>query len=140
ARRLDAPTTRNVHERGAWFGYCAGIEAPRENRSLFILNEREMAFVYPLIGGRTLLSLYIEKSRAEEWRRSSDPMAEFLRYFDGLPDVQAVADAEPATTLLGYGDYPKLIRRPVWGSLPVVRDPRLAWHPTRGVSYGFALP
>src|SRR5207249_400534 len=93
ARRLDNPTTRHANERAARFGYFAGIDVPPEHRSLFILHEREMAFVYPLVGGRTLLSLYIEKPRAERWRRSSEPMAEFLRFFGGLPDVPPVAGA-----------------------------------------------
>jgi flavin-dependent dehydrogenase len=139
AGRLGNPTTRHANERAARFGYFAGIAAPPGNRSLFIHHEREMAFVYPLIGGRTLLSLYVEKPRAEAWRRSSDPVAEFLRYFDGLADVPPCAGAEPETELLGYGDYPNVVRQPVWDSVPFVGDASLSLDPMSGVGCGFAL-
>ena len=61
--------------------------------------------------------------RAERWRHAGEPMAEFLRFFGGLPDVPPVAGARPETELLGYGDYPNLIRQPVWESVAFVGEP-----------------
>ena len=139
AQATGNPTTLHANERAAKFGYFSGIDAPGEDRSLFILNEREMAFVYPLVGGRTLLSLYLEKPRAREWRRLGDVADEFLAYFAGLEDVPSVAGAVPETSLLGYSDYPSLVRKPAWGSIPFVGDAALSLDPMSGVGCGFAL-
>lgn len=43
-----------------------------------------MGFVYPLTGGRTLLSAYVEKDRAAQWRHSADAGAPLLDFFARL--------------------------------------------------------
>lgn len=101
ASLLGNPTEIHGNERAARFGYFSGIDAPRDDRSLFILNDRDMAFVYPLVEGRTLLSLYIEKPRAESWRHAESLNEEFVGYFGGLPGVPSLANAVAESALLG---------------------------------------
>ncbi|WP_031007925.1 NAD(P)/FAD-dependent oxidoreductase [Streptomyces sp. NRRL F-5727] len=128
------------NERAALFGYFRGIEAPPDNRSVFVMNERDLACSYPLVDGRTELVLFAEKARVEGWRRGSEGrMQEFLKYFDGLAEAPSVADAVPEGPLLGYSDYPSLIRRPVAGSVPFVGDAALSLDAMSGVGVGFAL-
>ncbi|MFF8413062.1 NAD(P)/FAD-dependent oxidoreductase [Streptomyces omiyaensis] len=127
------------NERAALFGYFRGIEAPADNRSVFVMNDRDLACSYPLVDGRTELVLFAEKSRVEGWRGADGRMQEFLKYFDGLPDAPSVTNAVPEGPLLGYGDYPSLIRRPVAGSVPFVGDAALSLDAMSGVGCGFAL-
>lgn len=139
ARALENPMLTRRNDRAARFAYFSGIPRPAGDRSLFVHHGDEMAFVYPLVGGRTLLSLYVTKPRSELWKRSPDAVGEFLAYFGGLPEVPALDAAEPESDLLGYGDYPVRIRQPVWRSVPFVGDAALSVDPMSGVGCGFAL-
>ncbi|WP_282692524.1 NAD(P)/FAD-dependent oxidoreductase [Streptomyces sp. CC208A] len=127
------------NERAALFGYFRGIAAPEDGRSVFVMNDHDLACAYPLVDGRTELVLFAEKSRVEGWRGADGRMQEFLKYFDGLAAAPSVADAVPEGPLLGYADYPSLIRRPVAGSVPFVGDAALSLDAMSGVGCGFAL-
>lgn len=50
-----------------------------------------------------------------------------------------MSDADPQSELLGYNDYPSLIRQPVLESIPFVGDAALSLDPMSGVGCGFAL-
>lgn len=84
AQWLNNAAVQHDNQRAAVFAQFEGIAAPGGNRSLFILAEREMGFVYPLTGGRTLLSAYVEKDRAAQWRHSADAGAPLLDFFARL--------------------------------------------------------
>jgi len=136
---LGNPTESHPNERAALFGYFTGIEAPQGNRSVFIMNDRDLACTYPLVDGRTELVLFAEKSRVEGWHGPDGRLQEFLKYFDGLAEAPSVANAVPETAVLGYSDYPSQIRQPVLGSVPFVGDAALSLDPMSGVGCGFAL-
>lgn len=136
---LGNPTETRPNERAALFGYFTGIEAPEGNRSIFVMNDRDLACTYPLVDGRTELVLFAEKSRVEGWRSPEGRLQEFLKYFDGLAEAPSVANAVPESPLLGYSDYPSQIRQPVLGSVPFVGDAALSLDPMSGVGCGFAL-
>lgn len=133
----EAETRPN--ERVALFGYFTGIEAPADNRSVFIMNEWDLACTYPLVGGRTELVLFADKARVEGWHGADGRTQEFLKYFDGLADAPSVADAVPVSPLLGYSDYPSQLRQPVADSVPFVGDAALSLDAMAGVGCGFAL-
>ncbi|WP_092604491.1 NAD(P)/FAD-dependent oxidoreductase [Actinopolyspora xinjiangensis] len=139
ARLLGNPTESRPNERAALFGYFTGIEAPEGNRSIFVMNDRDLACTYPLIDGRTELVLFAEKSRVESWHGPEGRLQEFLKYFDGLDQAPSVANAVPESPLLGYSDYPSQLRQPVLGSVPFVGDAALSLDPMSGVGCGFAL-
>ena len=138
ARQLGNPTERRANERAALFGYFTGIEHPLEDRSFFIMNERDLACTYRLVEGRTLLVLFAEKSRVEGWQ-GSNRLQQFLNYFAGLREAPSVVNAVPEAGLLGYSDYPSQIREPVVESIPFVGDAALSLDPMSGVGCGFAL-
>ncbi|WP_208814159.1 NAD(P)/FAD-dependent oxidoreductase [Micromonospora echinofusca] len=139
ARELGNPTEEHPNDRASLRGYFTGIKTREDDRSVFIMNDRDLACVYPLPGGRTQLVLFAEKSRVESWRGPDGRLPQFLTYFDDLPDAPSMSDAVPETTLLGYTDYPNQIRQPVWGSIPFVGDAALSLDPMSGVGCGFAL-
>ncbi|MFE4018389.1 NAD(P)/FAD-dependent oxidoreductase [Streptomyces sp. NPDC059101] len=139
AKELGNATESHPNERAALFGYFSGIKTRPDNRSVFIMNERDLACVYPLVEGRTQLVLFADKARVEGWQGADGRLQEFLNYFDGLPDAPSMSDAVPETGLLGYSDYPSQIRQPVSGSIPFVGDAALSLDPMSGVGCGFAL-
>ncbi|GJF33961.1 hypothetical protein KNE206_66610 [Kitasatospora sp. NE20-6] len=139
ARELDNPAETHPNERACLFGYFSGIEAPEGNRSVFVMNEHDLACTYPLPGGRTLLVLFAEKARIEGWRGPEERMRQFLAYFDALPEAPSMAGAVPQSELLGYTDYPSQVRQPVLGLVPFVGDAALSLDPMSGVGCGFAL-
>ncbi|MFH9674018.1 NAD(P)/FAD-dependent oxidoreductase [Streptomyces sp. NPDC017405] len=136
---LGNPTESRPNERVALFAYFTGIEHPEGNRSVFIMNDRDLACTYPLVDGRTELVLFAEKSRVESWRGTEGRLEQFLKYFDDLDQAPSMADAVPESPLLGYTDYPSQIRRPVQGSVPFVGDAALSLDAMSGVGCGFAL-
>ncbi len=138
AKEFGNPAETHPNERSALFGYFTGITTRPDNRSVFIMNEKDLACVYPLPGGRTQLVLFAEKSRVEGWS-GDDKLRRFLDYFDSLPDAPSMAGAVLEDGLLGYTDYPSQIRKPVVGSVPFVGDAALSLDPMSGVGCGFAL-
>ncbi|MET9532204.1 MULTISPECIES: NAD(P)/FAD-dependent oxidoreductase [unclassified Streptomyces] len=139
ANELGNPTDSHPNERAALFGYFTGIKTRPDNSSVFIMNERDLACVYPLIDGRTQLVLFAEKSRVEDWHGADGRLQQFLKYFDDLPEAPSMSDAVPEGGLLVSNDYPSLIRQPVLGSIPFVGDAALSLDPMSGVGCGFAL-
>ena len=138
ARELGNPAEYHPNDRAALRGYFSGIKTREDNRSVFIMNERDLACVYPLVEGRTQFVLFAEKSRVEGWR-PENRLQQFLNYFGELPDAPSVSDAVPETGLLGYSDYPNQIRQPVLGLIPFVGDAAMSLDPMSGVGCGFAL-
>jgi flavin-dependent dehydrogenase len=139
AKELGNPAESRPNERAALFGYFSGITTRPDHRSVFIMNERDLACVYPLVDGRTQLVLFAEKSRVEGWGGADARLPQFLEYFDSLPDAPSMADAVLEDGLLGYSDYPSQIRQAVAGSIPFVGDAALSLDPMSGVGCGFAL-
>lgn len=139
AKELGNPTESHPNERACLFGYFTGIETSATKRSIFIMHDRDLACVYPLIEGRTLLVLFAEKSRVAGWYGKEERLRQFLNYFDVLPEAPSMAKAEPRSELLGYTDYPALIREPVLKSIPFVGDAAMSLDPMSGVGCGFAL-
>jgi flavin-dependent dehydrogenase len=139
AKDLGNPTEWHANEREVLFGYFSGIKTRQDDRSIFIMQEQDLACIYPLIEGRTQLVLFAKKSRVEGWHGADGRVKRFLNYFDDLPDAPSMSDAVPETALLGYSDYPGQIRQPVLGSIPFVGDAALSLDPMSGVGCGFAL-
>lgn len=139
AKELGNPTESHPNERACLFGYFTGIDAPADNRSIFIMRDRDLACVYPLVEGRTLLVLFAEKSRVADWRGQEERLRQFVNYFDELPEAPSMADAVSESELLGYNDYPSLVRQPVLKSIPFIGDAATSLDPMSGVGCGFAL-
>ncbi|GAA1407899.1 NAD(P)/FAD-dependent oxidoreductase [Oerskovia paurometabola] len=136
---LGNTTEQRPNDRAAIFGYFTGIAALEGNRSIFIRNGKDMACVYPLVGGRTALVLFAEKSRIANWDGPDDRLAGLLAYFAGLQESPPLSGAVLDSPLLGYADYPNQIRQPVAGSVPFVGDAALSLDAMSGVGCGFAL-
>jgi flavin-dependent dehydrogenase len=140
AKELGNPAEEQPNDRACLRGYFTGITTRADNRSVFIMNERDLACVYPLVEGRTQFVLFAEKSRIDGWRADPDgQLQQFLNYFGDLPDAPSVSGAVAETALLGYHDYPNWIRQPVMGSIPFIGDAAMSLDPMSGVGCGFAL-
>jgi flavin-dependent dehydrogenase len=139
AKLLEAETTTLPNDRAAFFGYCANIPAPEKNRSIFVLKNSEMSFLYPLIGGRTLLSVYIKPTRADEWRERKLLWPSLLAQFQAhLPDID-FSHAKPETLVVGYKRYENQIRPPIVKGVAFIGDASISVDPMSGVGCSFGL-
>ncbi|MEI7375989.1 NAD(P)/FAD-dependent oxidoreductase [Dickeya chrysanthemi] len=138
ASMLGNQARHHENQRATFFAYCSGIASPSQNRSLFAHHQNGMAFLYPLINGRTLLSAYIDKETARQWQEQ-DPKAELIRFFSGVPFMPSVSQAVFETPVIGYHDYPNLVRHPVCGGVAFIGDAVQSLDPMSGVGCSFAL-
>jgi len=133
----DASTFPN--DRAAYFAYFSGIEAPPGNRSIFVLRNSEMSFLYPLINGRSLLSVYITSDRAAQWGTGHEARTHLLEHFRSqIPDMdfsRAIAESQTYS----YRRYDNQVRSPVHNGVAFVGDAVVSIDPMSGVgcSFGF---
>ncbi|MBP2314300.1 NAD(P)/FAD-dependent oxidoreductase [Azospirillum soli] len=133
------PVVEAENQRACVFAYYEGIEAPANDRSLFMLGDREMAFLYPLGGTRALLAAYVAKETAAAWAQDGDKSAKLLEFFATFPGVPDLGRAVLASRVYGYLDYPNQMRRPVHDGVPFIGDAVVSLDPMSGVGCGFAM-
>ncbi|NDJ58205.1 NAD(P)/FAD-dependent oxidoreductase [Enterobacteriaceae bacterium 4M9] len=138
ARLLGNAQQSFENQRATFFAYCSGIDAPADNRSLFAHHENGMAFLYPLINGRTLLSAYISKETAKQWHEQ-DVRHNLVAFFAGIADMPAMDNVVFETPVRGYQDYPNLTRQPVCQEVAFIGDAVQSLDPMSGVGCSFAL-
>lgn len=138
ARLLNNQPQSHENQRATFFAYCSGIAAPEDNRSLFAHHQNGMAFLYPLINGRTLLSAYISKETAQQWHQQ-DVKASMVAFFAGISAMPAMNNVTFETQVMGYQDYPNLTRQPVCQEVAFIGDAAQSLDPMSGVGCSFAL-
>lgn len=138
ASLLGNPCEEHENQRATFFAYCHGIAAPAQHRSLFALHRQGMAFLYPLVGERTLLSAYIDKTTAKAWQ-AGDSQSALIEYFASVPGMPALDQVVFETPIYGYQDYPSRLRQPVYQDVAFVGDAALSLDPMSGVGCSFAL-
>ncbi len=139
AKVLNAETQLYANDRAAYFCYCNGIPQTGDKRSLFSLKNNEMSFLYPLIEGRTLLSVYIQKSRAELWGLSGSSFDKLMEIFQiHLPFID-FSQAELDSRILSYKQYENQVRPPVCEGVPFIGDAVISIDPMSGTGCGFAI-
>lgn len=127
------------NHRAAYFGYFADIAPPKDDRSLFLLADSEMGFLYPLAQGRTLLAAYVTRDRVTQWRRAGISSAHILDFMAGFPNLPSLSRARSVSRILGYLNYPILSRKPVCNGVPFIGDAALSLDPMSGVGCAFAM-
>jgi flavin-dependent dehydrogenase len=136
---LEAPIQSHPNDRAAYFCYCKGIAAPRDNKSIFALHGNEMAFLYPQIEGRTLLSIYVKQETLAQIGQDGDPFAFILQQMKThLPDVDFTG-ATLDGRVYGYKKYDNQLRPPVTAQVAFVGDAAISIDPMSGVGCSFAL-
>ena len=139
ARLLGNSTTlAGENHRSCAFAYYENVDPPAKDRSLFMLGDRDMAFLYPLSGRRVLLSAYIAKDIfAATWARGEklSLLLEFLRQFPGVPSLK---EARATSRAFGFSDYPNMMRQPVAEGAAFIGDAAISLDPMSGVGCAFA--
>ena len=139
AKLLSAPQKLFINERMAFFCYAKGIAVPTQQRSLFSLRDQEMSFLYPLIHERTLLSVYIQKDRADSWALAENEFSALVALFQQHMPQLDFSQATPDSPMLGYKKYDNQIRPAVNQGVPFIGDASVSIDPMSGVGCGFAL-
>lgn len=140
AHMLGNDEVRHDNERSTYFAYynVQGVDFDR-TRSIFANHGRDMAFLYPLSRDRALLSLYLTKPHAQAWRGEDDLDARLIAFCSEIEGFPLLAGAQRLSPIYGYGDYPNLMRSPVWGDCAFVGDAALSLDPMSGVGCAFAM-
>lgn len=139
ARLLGNDALEDQNQRAAYFGYFSGIPPIPNDRSLFLLSDTDMGFIYPLAGGRTLLSVYVDKTRSTASLGKAPGPDQLVGFFDAFPDLPDLARARGESPIFGYVDYPNLTRHPVSEGVAYCGDAALSLDPMSGVGCGFAM-
>ncbi|MCM2442310.1 NAD(P)/FAD-dependent oxidoreductase [Agrobacterium vitis] len=127
------------NDRAAYFCYCKGIPSPANNRSLFVLHDNEMSFLYPIIEGRSLLSVYVTMERSAQWRSVGAIWPQLLERFKTELPMVDFSSAEPDTEVYSYRKYDNQIRPAVTGGVAFLGDAAVSIDPMSGVGCSFAL-
>lgn len=139
AKLVEAPAALHPNDRAAFFAYARGIPAPAQDRSLFALHDGEMSFLYPLVGGRTLLSVYVKRERMAGWGSGDEVWPHLLAQFERhLPELD-YSRAERESRVFGYRKYDNQIRPPVTRGVAFLGDASISIDPMSGVGCSFAL-
>jgi len=126
------------NDRSCVFGYYAGVLPPSQNRSLFLLDDASMSFLYPLAGRRALLSAYIERQTFLAWP-ASEQDSRLRAMFDVDERVPDVSGARLEGRLYGYRHYPNFVRRPGYRGAFFIGDAVASLDPMSGVGCSFAM-
>lgn len=134
----NKPIHVGENHRACVFGYVRNVDTTRDDRSLFLLGERAMAFLYPLSGRRALLSAYVPKDEYSDWPKEErfERLKAMFAENDRCPDLSG---CELETPLYGYSDYPSRVRAAGFGGVFFVGDAAASLDPMSGVGCGFAM-
>lgn len=134
----NEPVSRKENQRSCIFGYFEGVPAPDQNRSLFMLGDRSMAFLYPLGGERALLSAYTPKDEHISGT-TQERKDKLIALFESFPDVPDLSRANLVSPLYGYRDYANLVRQPAHRGVAYIGDAAISLDAMSGVGCSFAM-
>ena len=136
ARLARNPARVRRHERFAYFAYWRGLDTPRDQARLWLLDPDGGA-VFPNEDGLTLVAAVPHKRRLGEFRSDLDgAYARMIRTLPGGPDFDA---AEQVSKLIGKLELPNKIRPAALPGIAFVGDAALATDPLFGVGCGWAF-
>ena len=126
------------NHRSCLFGTFSGVVPPPRDRSLFLLDDSAMAFLYPLVGNRALLSAYVPQEQFITWPRNEREM--LLRgMFDPDELIPDLGNAQLEGRLMGFRNYPNYVRAADHAGAFFVGDAAISLDPMSGVGCGYAL-
>jgi flavin-dependent dehydrogenase len=136
---LSNSAISHENQRRAHFAYFSDVPSTKNDRSLFLLKDTDMGFIYPLSGNRALLAVYIHKAERNGSASGLYTASELVGFFSDIPDMPDLSRASALGRVLGYLDYPNLARNPVWLGAAFCGDAALSLDPMSGVGCSFAM-
>ena len=136
ARLARVPARLSPHNRFVHYAYWRGVDTPRSEARLWLLNP-DAAASFPNEDGITMLAVVPHCRRRAEFR--ADPGAAYRREIAALPDGPGVEDAERVSKLFGSSELPNRIRPAAAPGIAFVGDAALATDPLFGVGCGWAF-
>ena len=124
------------HNRFFYFAYWRGLR-PRTDKARLWLLDPDGGAAFPNEDDLTVVVAAPHRSRLAEFR--ADPDAAYRRMIDGLADGPVLADAEPASKLIGKLEVPNVMRPAARPGVAFVGDAALATDPVFGVGCGWAF-
>jgi menaquinone-9 beta-reductase len=136
ARLARVPARITPHNRFVYFAYWNGVDTPRTEARLWMLDPDGGA-VFPNEDGITLIAVVPHRRRLAEFR--ADPEAAYLREIAALPAGPTLDGAERTSKLIGKFELPNKLRPAARSRLAFVGDAALATDPLFGVGCGWAF-
>lgn len=136
ARLARIPARVLPNNRFAYFAYWRGVDTPRDEARLWMLDP-DAGAVFPNEDGVSVIVAVAHKRRLEEFR--ADPEAAYRRMLTRFPGGPGLEDAERVSKLIGKLDAPNKLRSPSRPGLAFVGDAALAADPLFGVGCGWAF-
>lgn len=124
------------HNRFFYFAYWRGLR-PRTDKARLWLLDPDGAAAFPNEDDLTVVVAAPHRSRLAEFRAGPDEA--YRRMIDGLADGPVLADAEPASKLIGKLEVPNVMRPAARPGVAFVGDAALASDPVFGVGCGWAF-
>jgi flavin-dependent dehydrogenase len=137
AALAQAPTHILPHRRFGYGVHYRNLPLVSGDDAQLWFHEPDVAYAFPNDGGVTVLACFITKEKLPAFKR--DLYGSFTRFFESLPRVPCIAEAEPVSKIIGALDLPNISRRAALPGLALVGDAALASDPLWGTGCGWAF-
>lgn len=136
ARLARVPARVLPHNRFAYFAYWRGLETPRSEARLWLLDP-DVGAVFPNEDDLAAVVALPHQRRLPDFR--ADAEAAYDRMIRRLPDGPIFSDAERVSKLVGKLEMPNKLRPAARPGIAFVGDAALATDPLFGVGVGWAF-
>jgi menaquinone-9 beta-reductase len=137
AKLANIPTHTDANVRFSYFTYYPGsILQAGSNANFWHLDSR-LAFAYENGDSTSLLGIFLSMDRLAEFKL--DPLGNFRKFWETVPNAPSIGTLQPLTELRGYVSYPNQRRQPTIPGLALIGDAAISIDPMWAAGIGFAL-
>lgn len=137
AELAGLPGRVEPNNRFIYFAYFRNLTLATGQRNQVWYLEPEVAYALPNDSGYTLLAAMLPKSKLAAFKK--DVQANFISFFENLPDGPNLKTAEQASEMIGMLDMPNVSRQTIAPGLALVGDAAMAPDPIWGNGIGWAF-
>ena len=135
-----AGTEAHVNDNGrfTYYTYYRGVALSSGGNAQYWHLHPNLAYAFRNDDDTTLLGIFLPKGELRAFK--ADPMGNFRRFWEGVPDAPLIGDAEPICELRGATEMPNHWRPASAPGIAFVGDAAMALDPIwgTGCSYAFA--
>jgi len=107
------------NDRFVYFAYYKDLVVNNTNFSDFWMLGENIAFIYPLLNGNSLVALYIHDAEKKAWKQN--PEFHFNELVNSLEDGPDIRNASRLTSIIGMTDIRTFYRKALHNNIPFYR-------------------
>ncbi|MBV8554607.1 MAG: FAD-dependent monooxygenase [Planctomycetaceae bacterium] len=129
----------HVHDNGrfTYFTYYRGVPLSSGATSHYWHLHPNLAYAFRNDDDTTLLGIFVSKGALREFK--ADPMSNFRRFWENVPDPPLIGNASPISELRGITEIPNQWRPAAAPGIAFVGDAAMVLDPIWGTGCGFAF-